>query len=158
MDKGLTAMSEGAPKKKGKSRPPTILQLITLRQEETKWNNIVKLGGVADSRSTPRSQRVQIQFRLGARLLSKIDAAAEEERITRNEWLMRACVDKLARVGVPGVFNAAELTAERVPVLFRVHADLKRLIDRDYQGNDISTRTMWLVEAILGSLSQYKFS
>lgn len=110
---------------------------------------------------TPRTAtptRVQIQFRLGASLVAKIDAAAEADNTTRNDWLVGACLDKLAGKGSPGAFVASEVTADRLPILFRVSGETKRRIDADYKAKGISSRTMWIVEAILGKLDEYDFN
>jgi hypothetical protein len=115
---------------------------------------------------TRRAQeRVQIQFRLGEALVSKIDAAAEAETDedgnpapqTRNDWLVDACVKKLKGEGRAGVFVASEVTARRVPILFRVDPRIKKAIDKDWKGKKISSRTMWIVEAILARLTGYEW-
>jgi sporulation-control protein spo0M len=105
-----------------------------------------------------REDRVQIQFRLGEALVAKVDAAAEVEQCTRNDWLVEACTMKLAGKGQPGAFLASEVTAGRIPILFRVGKKIKKAIDKDWQGHRISSRTMWIVEAILARLSNYEFS
>jgi hypothetical protein len=105
-----------------------------------------------------REDRVQIQFRLGSALVSKIDAATEVEGCTRNDWLVDACKMKLAGEGNPGAFLASEVTAARIPILFRVGVKIKQAIDKDWQSNGISSRTMWIVEAILARLDNYEFS
>jgi hypothetical protein len=134
----------------------------------------------------PAEDRVQIQFRLGEALVAKIDAAAEAEtevlkelkatyrkkktltsderrvlegpdRVTRNDWLAKACQMKIDGEGHPGIFVASEVTARRVPILFRVKPLLKKSIDKDWKAKKISSRTMWIVEAILARLSAYTF-
>lgn len=134
----------------------------------------------------PAEVRVQIQFRLGEALVSKIDAAADAEteallkkkaeirkkktltsderrilegpdRVTRNDWLAKACDMKINGEGQAGVFIASEVTAKRVPILFRVKPSLKKSIDKDWKAHKISSRTMWIVEAILARLSGYQF-
>jgi hypothetical protein len=105
-----------------------------------------------------REDRVQIQFRLGGALVAKVDAAAEVESCTRNDWLVDACKMKLKGEGQPGAFLASEVTAGRIPILFRVGKKIKKTIDKDWQSNGISSRTMWIVEAILARLSNYEFS
>lgn len=110
---------------------------------------------------TPRSAtptRVQIQCRLGSLLVAKIDAAAQADDTTRNDWLVGACLDKLAGKGSPGAFVASEVTADRQPVLFRISGDTKKRIDADYRTKGISSRTMWIIEAILGKLDEYDFN
>jgi len=105
-----------------------------------------------------RKERVQIQFRLGEALVAKVDAAAEEEKCTRNDWLVEACTMKLKGEGQPGAFLASEVTVKRIPILFRVGTRVKKAIDKDWQSKHISSRTMWIVEAILARLSNYEFS
>jgi len=104
-----------------------------------------------------KEDRVQIQFRLGSALVAKIDAATEEEGCTRNDWLVEACVMKLKGEGNPGVFRASEVTRARIPILFRVGSKVKKAIDKDWKSNGISSRTMWIVEAILTRLDNYTF-
>lgn len=100
-----------------------------------------------------REDRVQIQFRVGSALVAKIDAATQVENCTRNDWLVEACMMKLRGVGKPGVFLASEVTAARIPILFRVGSKIKKAIDKDWQSQGISSRTMWIVEAILARLA-----
>jgi len=102
-------------------------------------------------------ERIQIQFRLGSALVAKIDRVAKFEKWTRNDWLVDACVRKLKGEGEPGVFIASELTNSRIPVLFRVGSKIRQAIDEDYKAKGITSRTMWVVEAILASLAQYEF-
>lgn len=104
-----------------------------------------------------REDRVQIQFRLGGALVAKIDAATEVEGCTRNDWLVEACTMKLRGEGKPGAFLASEVTAHRIPILFRVGSKIKKAIDKDWQSKNISSRTMWIVEAILARLDTYTF-
>jgi hypothetical protein len=107
----------------------------------------------------PREERIQIQFRLSPILVSKIDAAAEAEECTRNDWLVDACVQKLNGEGQDGVFLASEVSPmKRIPILFRVNKRIRKAIDKDWQSKRISCRTMWIIEAILGRLSTYNFS
>lgn len=80
------------------------------------------------------------------------------DRVTRNDWLAQACSMKLKGEGNAGVFIASEVTAQRAPILFRVPPDLKKDIDKDWKAKKISSRTMWIVEAILARLSAYTFS
>lgn len=104
-----------------------------------------------------REHRVQIQFRLGTALVGKIDAAAEADGVTRNDWIVEACLEKLRGEGNAGAFRASEVTANRQPVLFRVGAKIKKAIDKDWKDKGISSRTMWIIEAILVRLDNYEF-
>ena len=99
-----------------------------------------------------RSDRVQIQFRLGRAIVERIEAAADKEGLTRNEWLCQAALNKLSGIGEPGAFSAKEIEANRVPLLFRVGRAVQEAIDADYQKEGISCRTSWLLDAILAGL------
>jgi hypothetical protein len=99
-------------------------------------------------------QRVQIQFRAGAALISRIDEAADEDQITRNYWLCRACLRHLRRKRKPGRFSAVEITSQRLPVLFRLPAEDRDRIDQQCAASGMSSRTMWLIEAILAELER----
>lgn len=100
--------------------------------------------------------RVQIQFRLGAQLIAKIDKAAKIDGCTRNDWLVKACLIKLRGEGTGGAFFADMVSANRLPILFRISSKIRDAIDAEWKSAGISNRTLWIVEAILGHISTYK--
>jgi hypothetical protein len=103
--------------------------------------------------------RVQVQFRIGEALVAKMDAAADEDSVTRNDWLIEATLDKLngRTNGVSRNFSQSEVTANRIPILFRVGEKVRDVIDKEVDSGAISSRTMWMIEAILARLEGYDF-
>jgi hypothetical protein len=107
--------------------------------------------------SDAKDDRVQIQFRIGRALVDKIDKAAEVDEVKRNDWMIDAVISKLNDQHSPGPFTATEVTANRIPILFRVGRKVRDRIDRDVKRGNISSRTMWMIEAILSHLDNYEF-
>ena len=110
-----------------------------------------------------KSDRVQIQFRIGSAIVDKIDRAAQaeskdkEKPVSRNNWLISA-VQEFLKNPKPGSFDAVEISANRVPILFRVGSLVRTEIDRTVAAMNIDNRTTWILAAILSKLENYDFS
>jgi predicted HicB family RNase H-like nuclease len=105
-----------------------------------------------------KSDRVQIQFRIGEALVGKIDRAAAAEGVSRNDWIIEAVRNHLVNGSRSGTFNAVDVSAYRIPILFRVGSKVRDEIDKVVVEKNITNRTMWILDAILAALENYDFS
>lgn len=103
--------------------------------------------------------RVQIQFRIGEVLVNKMDAVADATGMTRNDWLIKTVLEKLnGAANGATTFVKSDITVNRIPILFRVGKKVRDAIDREVKGSKVSSRTTWMIEAILSGVEGYEFS
>jgi len=113
--------------------------------------------------------KVQIQFRVGQRLVNKMDAVAQahvDEETgrnvpqSRNEWLINAVMRKLRGKAPIAEFSRRvqlDSTKERIPILFRVGSKIRDAIDQAVERESVPSRTAWMIEAILAGIEGWTF-
>lgn len=130
------------------------------KKRSPKRKRVTKKGKSGITHQDTMENRVQVQFRIGEALVAKMDAAADCDGVTRNDWLIEATLDKL-NGRTNGVYNFSqnEVTANRIPILFRVGEKVRDVIDKEVESGSISSRTMWMIEAILARIESegYEF-
>jgi predicted HicB family RNase H-like nuclease len=96
--------------------------------------------------------RYPIQFRIGRGLLARVDKAAWDLGVSRNTWVAEAVQARL-RNGktVRGRVTAAELMNDRVALMARFDELTLELLNEAAEEDD-STRTTWILDAILMAL------
>jgi uncharacterized protein (DUF1778 family) len=103
-----------------------------------------------------KTDRVQIQFRIGSAVVELIDRAAKAEEVSRNNWLI-AAVQEFLENPKPSRYDVTT-TANRVPILFRVGSRVREEIDKTVAAMEIDNRTTWILAAIMSKLENYDFS
>lgn len=97
-----------------------------------------------------------IQFRIGKRFLERVTAAAENEGISRNTWIMEAIQRRLKRPDRSCRYkvSADELMSERLAIMVRVDELTLELLNEAAEESGADSRTIWIVDACLASLAR----
>ena len=109
--------------------------------------------------------RVQLQLRVGKKLITNIDAAAEwlnylnpglPMAVSRTQIVVAAITRRLTdKSWQPGRTTADVLIGQRQPVMFRVDRQLAAQVDIDAAEIKVS-RTVWLLDAIVAELERIR--
>lgn len=105
--------------------------------------------------------RIQLQLRIGAKLIRNLDIAAEwlnflhpdlPMPVSRTQIVVAAITRRLTdKSWRPGKTTAEVLIGQRTPVMFRVDRQLAAQVDAD-AGRLAISRTVWLLDAIIAEL------
>lgn len=96
--------------------------------------------------------KVPVQFRVGTKLLEKVDRAVEASGLSRTAWVADA-VNELLETGkaLPLRVTAAELLANKYTLMVRLDAFLVAMVD-ELCGEREMPRTVWLLDACMTKL------
>ena len=98
-----------------------------------------------------------VPFRIGRRLLVKIQGAADNEGVSRNTWIKEAIQRRLeGRPLLPIKTTAEELFSDRVPMMVRLDELTLDLLNEETDAGEGMTRTLWILDACLSSLQRKK--
>lgn len=100
-------------------------------------------------------KKVPVQFRIGAKLLSKVDNAVEKSGQSRNAWVTDA-VEVLLESGVPLPLRitAEELLANKYTLMVRLDPFVVETVDELCEEKEMP-RTVWMLDACMSKLRRH---